>query len=75
MGDERYIRKVRLLWLLAAFLVSVAGCAGIYVWHEDISQSRSALRGWILVTGVSTLLWLILLGDLAVNQWRRRRRP
>jgi hypothetical protein len=74
MSDERYVRKVRLLWLLAAFLVSVAGCAVIYVWHEEISQSRAA-RGWVLVTGVSTLLWLILLGDLAVNQWRKWRRP
>jgi hypothetical protein len=75
MSDERYIRKVRLLWLLATFLVSVAGRAGIYVWHEEISPSRHAVGGWVLVTGVSTLLWLILLGDLAVNQWRRWRRP
>jgi hypothetical protein len=75
MLDERYIRKVRLLWLLATFVVSVAGSAGIYVWHEEISQSRFAFRGWVLVTGVSTLLWLILLGDLVVNQWRKWRTP
>ena len=74
MTDESFIRKVRIAWLFGAFIVSAAGYAVMYEWHEQIWQSR-AIMGWALLTVASTLVWLVLLGDMVVNRWRRWRRP